>query len=99
LVASLVAGWLLYMPVVLLLLGLAHFMYGMPWPARLGDLVLFVSLGIFGFRSLGLILAAVTNSMQESQLIVQLVFLSMLLLSGATFPFSMFPPWLLALVQ
>ena len=39
------------------------------------------------------------NSMQESQLIVQLIYLPMLFLSGATFPLSMLPPWLLMVTQ
>jgi imidazolonepropionase-like amidohydrolase/ABC-type multidrug transport system permease subunit len=99
LVASVVTGWILYMPNVLLIFSLAHFLYGMPWPQTMGSILLFVSVGIAGFRAIGLILAAVTNSMQESQLLVQLVYLPMLFLSGATFPLSMFPPWLLNLTQ
>ena len=46
-----------------------------------------------------MILAAVANSMQESQILVQLVYLPMLFLSGATFPTSMFPSWLLIVTQ
>jgi imidazolonepropionase-like amidohydrolase/ABC-type multidrug transport system permease subunit len=99
LIASVVTGWILYMPNVLLIFSLAHFMYGMPWPDTLWSILLFVSVAIAGFRAIGLILAAVTNSMQESQLLVQLVYLPMLFLSGATFPLSMFPPWLLNLTQ
>lgn len=99
LVASVVTGWILYMPNVLLIFGLAHFLYGMPWPERFGSILLFISVGIVAFRAIGLILAAVTNSMQESQLLVQLVYLPMLFLSGATFPLAMFPPWLLNLTQ
>ena len=34
LVASLVSGWVIYVPIVLLVLGLAHFVYGMPVPGR-----------------------------------------------------------------
>jgi len=99
LIASLATGWILYMPNVLLIFGLAHFLYGMPWPETFGSILLFISVGIIAFRAIGLILAAVTNSMQESQLLVQLVYLPMLFLSGATFPLSMFPPWLLNLTQ
>lgn len=99
LIASVITGWILYMPNVLLIFGLAHFLYGMPWPETFGSILLFVSIGIIAFRAIGLILAAVTNSMQESQLLVQLVYLPMLFLSGATFPLSMFPPWLLNLTQ
>src|SRR5262249_32898448 len=99
LIASVVTGWILYMPNVLLIFSLAHFIYGMPWPESMGSILLFVSVAIAGFRAIGLILAAVTNSMQESQLLVQLVYLPMLFLSGATFPLSMFPPWLLSITQ
>jgi imidazolonepropionase-like amidohydrolase/ABC-type multidrug transport system permease subunit len=99
LIASVVTGWILYMPNVLLIFGLAHYLYGMPWPDRIWSILLFVSIAIAAFRAIGLILASVTNSMQESQLLVQLVYLPMLFLSGATFPLSMFPPWLLNITQ
>ncbi|HTW59149.1 MAG TPA: amidohydrolase family protein [Terriglobales bacterium] len=99
LVASVVTGWILYMPNVILILALAHFLYGMPWPQSMGSILVFISIAIAGFRSIGLILASVVNSMQESQLIVQLIYLPMLFLSGATFPLSMFPPWLLVITQ
>jgi imidazolonepropionase-like amidohydrolase/ABC-type multidrug transport system permease subunit len=99
LVASVVTGWILYMPNVILILALAHFLYGMPWPRSTGSILIFISVAIAGFRAIGLILAAVVNSMQESQLIVQLIYLPMLFLSGATFPLSMFPPWLLVVTQ
>ncbi|MGB7129715.1 MAG: amidohydrolase family protein [Candidatus Sulfotelmatobacter sp.] len=99
LVASVVTGWILYMPNVILILGLAHYLYGMPWPQSFGSILIFISVGIVAFRAIGAILASVVNSMQESQLLVQLVYLPMLFLSGATFPLAMFPPWLLVITQ
>jgi imidazolonepropionase-like amidohydrolase/ABC-type multidrug transport system permease subunit len=99
LVASVVTGWILYMPNVLLIFALAHFVYGMPWPQSMGSVMLFVTVAIVGFRAVGLIIASVVNSMQESQLVVQLVYLPMLFLSGATFPLAMFPLWLLTVTQ
>ena len=99
LIASVVTGWILYMPNVLLIFTLAHFVYGMPWPQSMGSVVLFITFAIVGFRAVGLIIASVVNSMQESQLVVQLVYLPMLFLSGATFPLSMFPLWLLTVTQ
>lgn len=99
LIASVVTGWILYMPNVILILTLAHFLYGMPWPQSMGSILIFITLAIVGFRSIGLILASVVNSMQESQLLVQLIYLPMLFLSGATFPLAMFPPWLLVVTQ
>jgi len=99
LVASVVTGWILYMPNVLLIFTLAHFLYGMPWPHSMPSVLLFTSIAVCGFRAIGLILASVVNSMQESQLLVQLIYLPMLFLSGATFPLNMFPPWLLTITQ
>ncbi len=99
LVASTVTGWVLFMPYVFLMFALAHFIYGMPWPQTMGSILIFVTVGIIGFRAIGMILASVANSMQESQILVQLVYLPMLFLSGATFPLSMFPPWLLTVTQ
>jgi imidazolonepropionase-like amidohydrolase/ABC-type multidrug transport system permease subunit len=99
LVASVVTGWILYMPNVILILALAHYLYGMPWPRSFGSILIFISVGIVAFRAIGAILASVVNSMQESQLLVQLVYLPMLFLSGATFPLAMFPPWLLVITQ
>jgi imidazolonepropionase-like amidohydrolase/ABC-type multidrug transport system permease subunit len=99
LVASVVTGWILYMPNVLLIFTLAHFVYGMPWPESMASILIFVTVAIVGFRAVGLIIASVVNSAQESQLVVQLVYLPMLFLSGATFPLAMFPLWLLTVTQ
>ena len=95
LIASVTTGWILYMPNVLLIFTLAHYIYGMPWPQSMGSVLIFVTISIVAMRGIGLILASVVNSMQESQLLVQLIYLPMLFLSGATFPTSMFPQWLL----
>lgn len=99
LVAATVVGWILFMPFVLFMFAVAHFGYGMAWPQSYLSIFFFISLGIMAFRAIGMILASVANSMQESQIIVQLIYLPMLLLSGATFPASLFPSWLLTLTQ
>src|SRR5580700_6992255 len=84
LVASIVTGWILYLPNVVLIFTLAHFVYGMPWPQSMVSILIFITFAIAAFRAIGLIIASVVNSMQESQLIVQLIYLPMLFLSGAT---------------
>jgi imidazolonepropionase-like amidohydrolase/ABC-type multidrug transport system permease subunit len=94
LTAAMVAGWLLYMPVVVVVIALAHFAYGMPFPRQWISLLLMISLGVCSFRAIGLILAAVTNTMQEATVLIQLFYLPMLLLSGATVPSAMLPNWL-----
>ncbi len=99
LIAATVVGWIIFIPLVVFVFCSAHFGYGMPWPPRLGSIFLFATLGILAFRAIGMILAAVANSMQESQILVQLVYLPMLFLSGVTFPTSIFPSWLLIVTQ
>jgi len=99
LISSTITGWILFMPFVVLMFLLAHSYYGMPLPAGLGSIFIFVTFGLVAFRAIGMIIAAVVNTMQESQILVQLVYLPMLFLSGATFPSSMFPPWLMKLTQ
>src|SRR5262245_35277862 len=93
LLASLVTGWILYLPAVLLVCTLAHFIYGMPVPERWPSLFALVSLGVVAFRSIGLILASIVNSTQESNISIQLLYMPMLFLSGATFPTTMLPAW------
>jgi imidazolonepropionase-like amidohydrolase/ABC-type multidrug transport system permease subunit len=93
LIASLVTGWVIYLPIVIVILVLAHGIYGMEIPQQIPSLFALISLGVLAFRALGLILAAVANSMQESQLLVQLLYMPMLFLSGATFPITILPRW------
>lgn len=99
LVASLVSGLVNYLPLVILIVVLAHFLYGMPFPGQPISFLLFVSLGVVAFRALGSIIAAVVNSMQESQIIIQILYFPMLLLSGATIPLAVMPVWLQSVAQ
>jgi len=93
LTAAMAAGWLLFLPVVIVLLALAHFRYSMPLPRNWISLLVLVTLGVCAFRGIGLILAAVTNTMQEAMIAIQLVYLPMLFLSGATIPSALLPTW------
>jgi len=99
LVSSLVVGLTTYFPSAILLLTLGHFVYGMPVPDRPLTLLAFLAVGMIAFRSMGLIIASVVNSMQESQILIQMLYLPMLFLSGSTFPISIMPTWLQILSQ
>ena len=90
LVGSMVTGWIIFIPYIVLLLMMAHFFYQMPLPAHLFQLLVFISLGLIAFRSLGLVIASVANTMQEGTVLVQLCYFPMILLSGATVPESSF---------
>jgi imidazolonepropionase-like amidohydrolase/ABC-type multidrug transport system permease subunit len=93
LVASMVTGWLLYLPSVALVLLLSRFVYKMPLPDQFLSLLFLITLGCFAFRAMGLIIASVANSVAESNVLVQILYMPMLFLSGATFPFSSMPDW------
>jgi imidazolonepropionase-like amidohydrolase/ABC-type multidrug transport system permease subunit len=99
LVASTVTGLVVYLPLVFIVLVLSHLRYAMPIPSNLGTLLIFVVLGVVAMRSIGLIIASVVNSMQESNVLVQIVYLAMLFLSGTTFPVALFPTWLAIVSQ
>jgi ABC-2 type transport system permease protein len=91
LVASMVTGWFVFMPYILLVLALAHFIYHMPWPAHFVSLLAFISVGLIAFRAIGLLIASVANTVQEGTILVQLCYFPMLFLSGATVPAEFFP--------
>jgi imidazolonepropionase-like amidohydrolase/ABC-type multidrug transport system permease subunit len=93
LVAAMASGWVLYLPAVAVLIALAHFIYAMPLPRNWISLFLMVTLGVCALRAIGLILAAVTNTMQEAMIAIQLLYMPMLFLSGATIPAAMLPNW------
>ena len=99
LAASMITGVILYVPSVVIILFLAHQFYGMAVPGQLVSLLVFVCLGAIAFRSLGLIIAAVVNSSQESNILIQPIYMAMLFLSGATIPLTFMPHWLQNITQ
>jgi ABC-2 type transport system permease protein len=99
LVASMITGWVVFIPTIVIVMAMAHFSYGMPIPDRWLSLFGLISLGVIAFRAIGLILASVANSMQESNILVQLLYMPMLFLSGATFPVSSLPEWARVVAQ
>jgi imidazolonepropionase-like amidohydrolase/ABC-type multidrug transport system permease subunit len=91
--ASLTTGLLLFIPSILLTFTLARTLYGMTMPARPISALVFLTIGAVAFRSIGLIVAAVSNSVGESNLLVQCLYMPMMFLSGAMFPSTIMPRW------
>lgn len=99
LVASLASGLAIYLPSLFATIALAMYMYGFRLPANFGSFLLFACVGCIAFRAIGLIVSSVVNSMQESMVLIQPLYLAMLFLSGATLPVTIFPHWLQDLTQ
>jgi ABC-2 type transport system permease protein len=89
--SSVLANMLLILPTVILELGLARFVYHLKDFGNLGGIIFMSLIGIGAFASLGLIVASVTNTMQETQIINQVLWLALLFLSGATVPLPVLP--------
>ena len=87
LLSSICANYALALPTVLVELLLARFMFHVPTLGNISSLWLLISIGIISFGSLGLVIASVTNTMQETQVLNQLLWLPLIFLSGATIPF------------
>ncbi|MEO6970495.1 MAG: amidohydrolase family protein [Chthoniobacterales bacterium] len=99
LAASMITGVVLFLPSVILIVFLAHQFYGMALPRQMFSLLVFVCLGAIAFRALGLIIAAVVNSSQESNILIQPIYMAMIFLSGATIPITFMPHWLQNITQ
>ena len=90
-VSSILANYLLILPTVILELLLARFMYHVTAFGNLVSVFTLVILGITSFGAMGLVVASVTNTMQETQIINQLLWFALIFLSGATVPLALLP--------
>ncbi len=89
--SSILANYLLTLPTVFVELLFARLIFHVN---NLGDLVslaVLVTVGTVSFASLGLVVASVTNTMQETQVLNQLIWLPLIFLSGATLPIAYLP--------
>jgi ABC-type multidrug transport system permease subunit len=91
LASSIAANFVLTLPIVVLELVLARVIFHVPSLGNPVTLFLLLSIGILSFGSLGLVVASVTNTMQETQVLNQLLWLPLIFLSGATFPLAYLP--------
>src|SRR5204863_6493935 len=91
LVSSVLANYALTLPTIAVELFLARTLFHVPHLGNLLSIFLLVSIGTVSFGSLGLVIASVTNTMQETQVLNQLLWLPLIFLSGATFPLAYLP--------
>jgi ABC-2 type transport system permease protein len=91
LASSIVANFALTLPTVIVEMLFARFIFHVPNFGNLFSAFLLIALGTMSFASLGLVVASVTNTMQETQVINQLIWLPLIFLSGATIPLADLP--------
>jgi len=89
--SSVIANMLLILPTVIIELTLARFLYNVTDFGNVLSIVVLALAGIGSFASLGLIVASVTNTMQETQVINQLLWFAFIFVSGATVPVAELP--------
>lgn len=91
LASSILANYLLTLPTVAIELAFAHFFFHVENIGNPLSLFVLVTVGAASFASLGLVVASVTNTMQETQVLNQLIWLPLIFLSGTTLPLPYLP--------
>ena len=94
LASSVLSNYFLTLPIVVLEVVLCRYAFHLQSWGNLWAMFILVTLGSGAFAAFGLIVASVTNTMQETQMINNLIWMGFLFLSGATIPLSVFPTWL-----
>jgi hypothetical protein len=94
LASSILSNYFMALPVVAFEFLVCRWAFHMRTWGNLWAVLLLVTVGSATFSALGLIVASVTNTMQETQMINNLVWMGFLFLTGATVPLAIFPMWL-----
>jgi ABC-type transport system involved in cytochrome c biogenesis permease component len=91
LASSVVATYVLTLPTVAIELIFARVIFNVHDFGNLLSFTVLVTLGVVSFASMGLVVASVTNTMQETQVLNQLIWLPLIFLSGSTIPLASLP--------
>ena len=94
LASSILANFILVVPFIFFELLVAKYILHMASWGNIPAIFLLVMIGSATFSAFGLVVASVTNTMQETQIINQLIWMVFLFLSGATIPLAVFPGWI-----
>lgn len=94
LASSILSNYFMALPVVAFEIIVCRFVLHMQNWGNLWAIFVLVTIGSATFSSLGLIVASVTNTMQETQMINNLIWMAFIFLGGATIPIATFPTWL-----
>jgi ABC-2 type transport system permease protein len=94
LASSIFSNYIMTIPTVVIEFSVARGIFHLRSWGNIVGIILLVTLGTVTFAALGLIVASVTNTMQETQIINQILWWGFMVLSGATIPLPILPGWL-----
>jgi ABC-2 type transport system permease protein len=94
LASSILSNYFMLLPSVVIEMLVCRWAFHLRAWGNLWAIFLLVTIGSTTFSALGLIVASVTNTMQETQIINQLIWTAFLFLSGASVPLAIFPHWI-----
>ena len=94
LASSILSNYFMTLPTVAFELVVCRFAFHMTSWGNLWAIFVLVTFGSAAFSSFGLIVASVTNTMQETQMINNLIWTGFIFLSGATVPLAQLPVWI-----
>jgi ABC-type multidrug transport system permease subunit len=91
--SSIISNYFLTLPTIVIEFMICRWVFKMPSWGNLWGVFLLVSVGAATFSAFGLIVASVTNNVQETQVINNVIWMGFLFLSGATIPLGFLPHW------
>lgn len=91
--SSIISNYFLVLPTIVIEFLICRFAFGMKTWGNLWAVFFLVSVGAAAFSALGLIVASVTNDMQETTVINNIIWSVFLFLSGVTIPLAFMPGW------
>jgi ABC-2 type transport system permease protein len=94
LASSILSNYFMTLPTVVIEMIICRWVFHMQSWGNLWAILVLVTFGSATFSAFGLIVASVTNTMQETQMINNLIWSAFLFLSGATIPLAAFPMWI-----
>ncbi|MFZ0212815.1 MAG: ABC transporter permease [Candidatus Acidiferrales bacterium] len=91
--SSIISNFFLVLPTVVVEFLICRYVFHMPTWGNLWEVFLLVGIGAATFSALGLIVASVTNDMQETTVINNILWSGFLFLSGVMIPLTFMPHW------
>jgi len=90
---TIISRYVILMFSMLLLMGMANWLYRIEVKGDFGSLLLIFSFGTLTFSSIGFTIASIAKTAHSASAMANVVFMPLILLSGATIPRMFLPQW------